>query len=149
LARWGLIATGLALIGGLNAAAWQTQAVQRQLQQQTRQTVQTAFPQIDLVLNASVQMRRELDRLQAGGHGGHSLEHLLQTLAPAIQAQARLTALDFDSQGARFTFDPQAEPDLTSLQIPLASAGWAAPQRSPEGWRLRPLPSAAPATPSP
>lgn len=149
LARWGLVATGLALVGGLNAAAWQAQAQQRELQQQTKLAVQSAFPQIDLVLNAPVQMRREMERLQASGQGGHSLEHLLQTLAPAIQTPTQLTALDFDTQGARLTFDPQSEPDLSTLQAPLASALWAAPERHPDGWRLRPLPVSNAAPPSP
>ena len=49
---------------GLNAAAWHERSLLAAKQESVQQTLQGSFPQVTLVLDAPVQMQRELARLQ-------------------------------------------------------------------------------------
>ncbi len=86
---------------GLNAAAWQFNAkvkAQRELQK----TILTqTFPNVPVV-DASLQMSRELERLQrqAGSLSGKDLETVLQAIGMALPEGQSINSLDFQSQGA-------------------------------------------------
>ena len=83
--RWGLAALVLLQIAALNITAWRSQQALASKQAQIRQTLTERFPQITLVLDAPVQMRRAVaDLRQSSGEASpRDLEALLQDLAPA------------------------------------------------------------------
>ena len=81
-ARWGLAALLVAQLLGLNVAAWQERSSLDAKRQAVRQTLQQTFPNVTLVLDAPLQMQRELAQLQqAGGQlSGRDLEAMLSAL---------------------------------------------------------------------
>lgn len=91
-ARWGLAALLVAQLLGLNVAAWHERRALDDRRQAVRQTLQQTFPNVTLVLDAPLQMQRELAQLQqAGGQlSGRDLEALLSALGsagPGLAAQ--------------------------------------------------------------
>jgi type II secretory pathway component PulL len=86
---------------GINAAAWQLNAkvkAQRELQ---KNILTQTFPNVPVV-DASLQMSRELERLQrqAGSLSGKDLETVLQAIGMALPEGQSINSLDFQSQGA-------------------------------------------------
>ena len=91
-ARWGLAALLVAQLLGLNVAAWQERSSLDAKRQAVRHTLQQTFPNVTLVLDAPLQMQRELAQLQqAGGQlSGRDLEAMLSALGssgPGTAAQ--------------------------------------------------------------
>jgi general secretion pathway protein L len=99
--RWSLaILLGVQFLG-INAAAWQLNAkvkAQRELQ---KNILTQTFPNVPVV-DASLQMSRELERLQrqAGSLSGKDLETVLQAIGMALPEGQSINSLDFQSQGA-------------------------------------------------
>lgn len=94
-ARWGLGALLTAQLLGLNVAAWHERSSLDAKRQAVRQTLQQTFPNVTLVLDAPLQMQRELAQLQqaSGQLSGRDLEAMLSALGsggPGASAQ-RLT----------------------------------------------------------
>ena len=128
-ARWGLAALLVVQLIGLNAAAWQERRVLAAKQQALGQTLQRSFPQVTLVLDAPLQMQRELTRLQrASGTLAHGdLEAMLGVLGQATDdPAAALSSIDFSSAEGRFTMTPGSEVALPTLQQTLQRSGWQA-----------------------
>lgn len=128
-ARWGLAALLVVQLIGLNAAAWQERRVLAAKQQALGQTLQRSFPQVTLVLDAPLQMQRELTRLQrASGTLAHGdLEAMLGVLGQATDdPAAALSSIDFSSAEGRFTMTPGSEDALPTLQQTLQRSGWQA-----------------------
>lgn len=129
-ARWGLLALLLTHLAGLNALAWQEHQALASKQQLLERSVREAFPSITLVLDAPVQMGREVTRLQqASGQLAHSdLEAMLGALDPGEQDAGVLhpRALDFAQGRGQFT-GWSGDPDqLTQLAQQLQVRGWRA-----------------------
>ena len=98
-ARWGL---GLALIAnlvGLNAWAWRldTNLVARRTQ--VRQVLTQAFPQVKTVVDAPLQMEREvaLLRQSSGALSARDLEAMLSATGNAIAERAMPVGLEFSA----------------------------------------------------
>ncbi len=86
-ARWGLGLLVLSQLVGLNAWAWKTRADwQAQQQAMTRVLLET-FPQTKVVVDAPLQMERELTRLRqsSGQLAPQDLESLLSALGQALE----------------------------------------------------------------
>ena len=85
-ARWGLLALLLAQLVGLNAWAWVTREQWQSRQDQWTQVLQSSFPQVTVVVDAPVQMAREVDRLRQGSgqRSPADLESQLQALGTAL-----------------------------------------------------------------
>lgn len=77
-ARWGLVALVLAQLFGLNAWAWMTRQQWQAQQDAWTAMLQESFPKVTVVLDAPLQMAREVARLRQGS--------------------GQLTASDFESQ---------------------------------------------------
>ncbi|MBD3892619.1 type II secretion system protein GspL [Hydrogenophaga sp.] len=126
-ARWGL-ATLLALqLVGLNAAAWTERASLQAKQQALQQTLQDSFPHVTLVLDAPLQMQRELARLQqAGGHlAADDLETLLSALARAMPVELTPpSTIDYENGVGRFGGWQAHAPALDALVATLQQNGW-------------------------
>ena len=98
-ARWGLAVLLVSQLLGLNAWAWKLQSDLRQRQAGMTQVVTQTFPEIQVVVDAPLQMRREVERLRqaAGQTGSDGLEPLLASLGQALPEGVTLNALDFQS----------------------------------------------------
>lgn len=124
-ARWGLAVLLLLQVAALNITAWRSQQALAAKQAQIRQTLTQTFPQITLVLDAPVQMRRAVEGLrQVNGEASpRDLEVLLQALATAAPQWDRL---DHGPGQATLTGFRAAADAGRDWQEPLAAAGWSA-----------------------
>jgi general secretion pathway protein L len=126
-ARWGLAALVAVQLLGLNLAAWSERSSLSAKQQAITQTLQQTFPQVTLVLDAPVQMRRELQRLQqASGQLSHGdLEAMLGALAQHQPgAGVAPGSLNFVPGELRAGGWPLDGAGLQALQGALESSGW-------------------------
>jgi len=109
--RWSLAALVLAQCVGLNVAAWQLNA-QVKLQRDLQKSILTqSFPHVT-VIDAPLQMAKELDRLQrnSGAVLPRDLEWVLQAVGAALPAGQSISNLDYQVQG-------NAETRLQGLQL--------------------------------
>jgi general secretion pathway protein L len=144
-ARWGAVVLGASLLAGLNLHAWQESRRLQAKEQQVRQTLTDTFPHVTLVLDAPLQMQRELDALQRtrGGVTRNDLEWVLQDLALAAPSpEARPVALELAPGQLRFTPPAGLDPATQQAwQNGLRLRGWRV-QASPPHWVLSPIPAA-------
>lgn len=98
-ARWGVGVLVLAHLVGLNAWAWQERAALAAKQAGVRNTLAQTFPQVKVVVDAPVQMERELALLRqaAGGMSASDLEPLLAVAASALPAAWQASAIDYSA----------------------------------------------------
>ena len=89
-ARWGMALLLLSQLIGLNAWAWKTRTNWQHQQQAMTRMLQESFPQTTVVVDAPLQMEREVTRLRQGSGqlAPHDLENLLQALGQALPANA-------------------------------------------------------------
>lgn len=85
-ARWGVALLVLTQLIGLNAWAWKTRADWQAQQQSMVRTLQETFPKTTVVVDAPLQMEREVTRLRQGSGqlSATDLESLLQALGQAL-----------------------------------------------------------------
>lgn len=121
--RWGLVALLLLQLAALNLTAWRSQQSLQAKQVQIRQTLVQTFPQVTLVLDAPVQMRRALaDLRQVSGEASpRDLEAVLQTLAAAAPSWDTLEYGPGQLTVQGFRAQPSAGSDW---QAQLEAAGW-------------------------
>lgn len=124
--RWGVAALLLTQLVGLNAWAWQRQGLVRERQAQVNQLLRDTFPHVPLVLDAPVQMARELDlvRARAGQPGAADLEPMLQALAADWPAALPISALEYEP--GRLTLVAEGIEDglVDSLQRRIQGSEW-------------------------
>lgn len=96
-ARWGVAALLLAQLVGLNAWAWKESQTLRQRTADIRQTLTSTFPQVQVVVDAPLQMAREVSALrQASGQAaGDDLESLLGAAALAAPPGRLPSGIEF------------------------------------------------------
>ena len=128
-ARWGLVALVAANLLGLNAAAWQERRLLAQQRQAIEDSLRQAFPGVPMVLDAPVQMRRELVRLQqtSGQPSGADLEVLLGALAQAAgDAPIGATRLQFRAGALQLSGWQAPTERMQAIAQGLNSSGWQA-----------------------
>ena len=126
-ARWGLAALVAVQLVGLNTAAWHERSALAAKQQAVRQTLQQTFPQVTLVLDAPVQMQRELARLQqaSGSLSSGDLETLLGSIDQASGgAGLTPTTIAFTPGDGRLSGWRATEEQLRAMQQALERSGW-------------------------
>ena len=99
-ARWSLALLVLAQCVGVNVAAWQLNA-QVKLQRDLQKSILTqSFPNVTVV-DAPLQMAKELERLQrnSGAVSSRDLEWVLQAVGAALPAGQSISNLDYQVQG--------------------------------------------------
>lgn len=136
--RWGLATLLLVQLLGLNLLAWRERQALRHQETQMRQLLTQTFPHITLVLDAPLQMQRELDRLRQtqGNVGQGSLEHLLQTLASVTPAPlATPQKIGFGPPQATLSGWPLPDAQGAAIEQALQTAGWQV-QRQGDDWHL-------------
>ncbi len=96
-ARWGLGLLLLANLAGLNAWAWREQSTLQQRRAAVSATLTQTFPQVKVVVDAPVQMARELAALRqaAGVPSSRDLEVMLGALAKAAGPDQTVTSIEF------------------------------------------------------
>lgn len=130
-ARWALGALVLSVLVGLNALAWKERSSLQAKQQAIQETLQKTFPEVTLVLDAPVQMQRELTRLRqaSGTLSPQDLEAMLAFIA-ATEPDASVGSIDFLTGEARLGVGNLPEDRLLALQQAMASRGWQVSQES-------------------
>lgn len=126
-ARW---AAGLTLgvhLVGLNAAAWQEQQALKAKQAAVRTTLTQTFPQVAVVVDAPVQMARELALLRqtAGSAGPQDFEALLAAAGTALAEGPAPTGLEFSPGRLRLNGVTLAPDSLATAQARVPALGFA------------------------
>ncbi|CAN1550854.1 PulL Type II secretory pathway, component PulL [Burkholderiaceae bacterium] len=111
--RVGIAALVLLQIVGLNALAWREKSALDQQQLALQRILKTSFPAVSLVIDAPLQMQREVDAFQQkSGHVSRTdLEPLLAALAGVLPAGQVPTQLHFVNAALRvqgLTLDDKA-----------------------------------------
>lgn len=131
-ARWGAAVLVLAHLAGLNAWAWQERQALAAKHNAVRSALTQTFPHVQVVVDAPVQMERELALLRqaAGSMAAHDLEPLLAGAASALPAHWQASAIDYNAgelrlRGAALSAEEQsqAEQAAQALSYQLRSDG--------------------------
>ncbi len=124
-ARWGLGALLVVQLLGLNLWAWQDRQAIKAKEQMLGSILQSRFPEVSLVLDAPVQMQRELDRLRSasGALSQRDLETQLAALALATQEPLPITSIDYSAEGTRLALGADVSEPWPAWQAALARQG--------------------------
>lgn len=137
--RVGIAALVLLQIVGLNALAWREKSALDQQQLALQRILRTSFPAVSLVIDAPLQMQREVDALQQkSGHVSRTdLEPLLAALAGVLPAGQVPTQLHFVNAALRvhgLSLDDKA---TQSAQANLKTQGLSWRQEANNIWVLQ------------
>ncbi len=102
-ARWGAAVLVLANLAGLNAWAWKERSALQAKRDAVRTTLTTTFQSVRVVVDAPVQMEREVAALRqaTGSASGRDMESMLAALAAAVPSGAAPAALEFSGTELR------------------------------------------------
>jgi general secretion pathway protein L len=103
LVRWGLVLLLLANLAGLNAAARQAQAALQAQRAAVHDTLTRTFPQVRVVLDAPLQMAREVAALRrtTGAVAAQDMEAMLGAAAAALPADRIADSIEFSNAELR------------------------------------------------
>jgi general secretion pathway protein L len=128
----------LSQVVGLNAWAWKTRANWQAEEQSWARMLKESFPQTQLVVDAPVQMAREVERLQqnSGQLGPADLEAMLAALGQALPAgTAAPRQWTYQSGQLRLqSFQPTAS-EQSTLKTALQAQGYLLTPAG-EGWLM-------------
>ena len=101
--RWGMLTLIALQVLGLNALAWQESRALNAQQASLQNILKTTFPSVTLVIDAPLQMQREVDALQqkSGTASSADLEPLLAALAGLLPAGQTPQQLHYANQALR------------------------------------------------
>ncbi|MDA7416784.1 type II secretion system protein GspL [Xenophilus arseniciresistens] len=125
-ARWGAAALVVAQLIGVNAWAWKERQALQAKRDAITQTLRTTFPKVQLVIDAPLQMRREVQALQqaTGGLTPADLEPMLSALSASLPAGRVPTAIDYSGGQLRLRGLGLSVSELSALASPLAARGY-------------------------
>ena len=134
--RWGLAALVLVNLLGLNAWAWRLDAVAQAKREQIKTVFSQTFPRVKTIVDAPLQMERELAILRrAGGRlAARDMEAMLSALGQAMPANQTANAIDYSAGELTVSGLPLAVSGGAALNAKLANAGYSARL---DGERLR------------
>lgn len=127
-ARWGAVALVALNVLGLNAWAWKERSALQAKRDQIRATLTQAFPQVKVVVDAPVQMEREVAMLRqlTGVASGRDLESMLAALAMAAPPGRAVTGLEYSGTELRARGLAITSDELRPVAANLKSLGYAA-----------------------
>lgn len=113
---------------GLNAWAWKEQAALQAQRLAIREVLTSTFVKVQVVVDAPVQMARELAALQraSGQASGRDLEAMLAAYAALAPAQAAPEAIDYSAGELRLKGVMLKPDDLAALSLRLKARGYVA-----------------------
>lgn len=125
-ARWGLLALVLVQLIGLNAWAWSLDAVVRDKQRRVNALLTQTFPGVRTVVDAPLQMQRELALLRqaSGGITSEDLETMLAALGAALPAGSTPLAIDFAAGELAVRGLDMTGPQRDQLQTAMKNQGY-------------------------
>jgi general secretion pathway protein L len=125
-ARWGFALLLLGNLIGLNALAWKEQSAQALQRAAIDAALVQTFPQVQLVINAPLQMEREVNRLRlaTGAVSGRDLEPLLAALAVALPSNKSATGIEFSSGQASIKGLQLSAQETSDLALRLRSQAY-------------------------
>lgn len=127
-ARFALLALLAVNLVGLNAWAWKEQSVVKAQQQTIRDLLTNTFPQVRVVLDAPLQMAREVATLQqaSGTPTGRDLETLLGVFGAAAPDQTVPQAIEFAAGELRLKEHKLKPEELATVALKLKAQGYTA-----------------------
>ncbi|CAM3921140.1 type II secretion system protein GspL [Paracidovorax anthurii] len=130
-ARWALGVCVAAQLVGLNAWAWQERQALAAKQAGVRAALTQTFPQVQVVVDAPVQMERELAQLRqaAGSVSARDLEPLLAAAGGALPPGRLPSAIDYAPGELRLRGIELQPEELASANERLAANGYRASQQ--------------------
>ncbi|BDU52090.1 type II secretion system protein GspL [Limnohabitans sp. INBF002] len=101
--RWGMVALVALQVLGLNALAWRERSALATQQASLQHILTTTFPSVTLVINAPLQMQREVDVLQqkSGAASSTDFEPMLAVLAGVLPAGQTPSQIHFANHALR------------------------------------------------
>ena len=129
-ARWGLALLLLANIVGLNAWAWQQKTALAAKRLQVNQILTTTFPSVKVVVDAPLQMEREMTTLRqsTGASSLHNFESMLQAFSHISSANSSTlqtpTAIEYIANDTSFKGVRLTANDLAVAQPKLNAMGY-------------------------
>ena len=101
--RWGVLALVALQVLGLNALAWRERSALNAQQDSLQSILKTTFPSVTLVIDAPLQMQREVDVLQqkSGSASSTDLEPMLAALAGVLPAGQLPSHIHFANHALR------------------------------------------------
>ena len=131
-ARVALLALVLVNLAGLNIWAWQEQARLNAQRTAIREVLTGTFPNVQVVVDAPLQMAREVTALQqaSGAPSGRDMEAMLSAFGMVARADIAPDAIEFIAGELRFRGLKLTPEDTTALSFKLKPQGY---QASTEG----------------
>jgi general secretion pathway protein L len=130
-ARWAAAVLVAANLLGLNAWAWKERAALDTKREAVRQTLTDTFPQVRVVVDAPVQMEREVATLrqQTGVASTRDLDALLGALASALPAGRTPSGLEYAGSELRAIGLALSPDEVRSVVTRLKTVGYTAAAR--------------------
>ena len=127
-ARWGFAFLAAIQIAGLNIWSWQTQNNLQMRRTAITTTLTQTFPQIKLVVDAPLQMERELMilRQSSGTLSNRDLEPVLAALGSVASAGLSIDAIDFIAGETRLKGMQLSAPEASRIAEQLQRLGYVA-----------------------
>ena len=130
-ARWGAIVLVAANLVGLNAWAWKERSGVAAKRESVQRILTTTFPQVKVVVDAPLQMEKEvaLLRQSAGATSSRDLEAMLGELALVAPPQRPLASIDYSGGELRVKGLVSSPPEAAALAESIRARGYAADLR--------------------
>ena len=141
-ARLALVALVLVNLVGLNAWALREQAALQAKRQAVRAVLTGTFPKIPVVVDAPLQMAREVAALQraSGAASATDMEAMLAALGAQLPVTQTLTAIDYGSQELRAKVPAVAPEAQARVALALKQQGMSAAWDGVQ-WVIKPGPT--------
>jgi general secretion pathway protein L len=127
-ARWAAVAVVAANLVGLNAWAWKERSSLEAKREAVRSTLRETFPQVRVIVDAPVQMEREVAALrqQTGVASPRDLDALLAALARAVPAGRTPAAVEYGGGELRARGLALSQDDVRAIASQLKPLGYTA-----------------------
>ena len=127
-ARWGALVLVLAQLIGVNAWAWKERSALESKRAAVNNILKQTFPSVQLVVNAPVQMAREVASLQqaTGGVSAADFEPMLSVLAGSLPPGRVPSAIDYSAGQLRLRGLGLQPAESDSVAATLSARGYSA-----------------------
>ena len=125
-ARWAAALLVAINLVGLNAWAWKERSTLQAQRESIRRMLTQTFPQVKVVVDAPVQMEKEVAALRqaTGGTSGRDLEAMLAALSTAAGPQRPVTGLEFSGAELRAKGLAYSPDEARAVATSLKSQGY-------------------------
>lgn len=128
--RWGLLALLVTQIAALNAVAYRQQTLLAQKRAGIESVLAQTFPNVPVIVNAPVQMQREVSALaQSRGAADADMSRLLTVVGTATGNARTISGIDVSGGALRLKAAAWTDGDAAAVNAALAAQGWSASQQ--------------------